>query len=504
MAQIKLKNSVTAGSIPAGLSFGEVAVNITDKKIFVGNAVESTVTIYDPNNHVLSFNGSTGAVTFNNYVSSVNGATGAVTNVARTNEGNTFSVRQAMSAGISSANLNVSGGATFTTIFSSSTTDCVDILASTNGIGLRVAQNVGGGAAAVGGIRLGRSSTTALNYLLYASAGTFYVINGTGGTDPQLMTLNSVDANFNVPIRGATFSSSAGRITVQKSIYSGSDSGTIRIVGADAANLNVYSSDIRANTDAAADTTHTLPASSGTLLNTSSTINATTSTITSSNVNATRYLAFVGGTGNTGIFIDDVTTPLTYNPQGGNIGAKKVTLTTSANVLTLDSASPNVTLTDGSNVAIFGLDSFAANYTSGRFTISNDGDGLDINALNGITLDPGSGVVEVASAVVSDGGYRITSNAINAQTDSYSLQESDNGKIITVNAGSVKTITVPSGLSIGFNCTIMRIGAGRVTFSASGTTINSIDGLLEIASQHGAASLLCYASDTFNLSGNLA
>jgi hypothetical protein len=503
MAQIKLKNSVTAGSIPAGLSFGEVAVNITDKKIFIGNAVDSTVTIYDPNNHVLSFNGSTGAVTFNNYVSSVNGATGAITDVARTNEGNTFSVRQVMSAGISSANLNVSGGATFTTIFSSSTTDCVDILASTNGIGLRVAQNVGGGAAAVGGIRLGRSSTTALNYLLYASAGTFYVINGTGGTDPQLMSLNSVDANFNVPIRGATFSSSAGRITVQKSSYVGSDSGTLRIVGVDALS-SAYNSDIRANADAAADTTHTLPAVTGTLLNTSSTINATTSTITTSNVNATRYLAFVGGTGNTGISIDDVTTPLTYNPQGGNIGAKKVTLTTSANVLTLDSASPNVTLTDGSNVAIFGLDSFAANYTSGRFVISNDGDGLDVNALNGITLDPGSGVVEVASAVVSDGGYRITSNAINTQTDSYSLQESDNGKIITMNAGSLKTITVPSGLSVGFNCTVMRIGTGRVNFSASGTTINSIDGLLEIASQHGAASLLCYASNTFNLSGNLA
>lgn len=269
MAKILVKNSVTSGSAPAGLSLGEVAINITDKKIFVGNAVESAVTVYDPNNHVLSFNGSTGAVTFNNYVASINGATGAITNVARTNEGNTFSVRQVMSAGISSANLNVSGGATFTTISSSSTTDCVDILASTNGIGLRVAQNVGGGAAGVGGIRLGRSSTTALNYLLYASAGTFYVINGTGGTDPQLMTLNSVDANFNVPIRGATFSSTAGRITVQKNAYVGSDSGTVRIVGVDALSSQ-YNSDIRANADAAADTTHTLPAVTGTLLNTAS------------------------------------------------------------------------------------------------------------------------------------------------------------------------------------------------------------------------------------------
>ena len=299
MAKILIKNSVTAGSTPSGLSFGELAVNIADKKIFIGNAVQGVVTIHDQQNVVTSVNGQTGDVTVtgssstgvtgivagsgiavsgqtgnvtitNTGVLSINGSTGAITNVARINEGNTFSVLQVMNAGVTSANLYVSGGATFNTIYTSSTTNNIDILSSTNGIGLRVAQNVGGGAASVGGIRLGRSSTTALNYLLYAASGTFYIINGISGTDAQLMTLNSVDANFNVPIRGATFSSSVGRITVQKSIYSGSDSGTVRIVGADAANLNVYSSDIRANTDAAADTIHTLPAVTGTLLNTAS------------------------------------------------------------------------------------------------------------------------------------------------------------------------------------------------------------------------------------------
>jgi hypothetical protein len=267
MAKIKIKNSVTPGLAPSGLSFGEMAVNIVDKKIFIGNAVEGVVTLHDQQN----------------VVTSINGSTGDITNVARTNEGNTFSVRQVMNAGISAANLNVSGGATFTTISSSSTTDCVDILASSNGIGLRVAQNVGGGAATIGGIRLGRSSTTASNYLLYAASGTFYLINGTGGADPQLMSLNSIDANFNVPIRGATFSSTAGRITVQKNAYVGSDSGTIRILGADALN-NQYNSDIRANASAAADTTHTLPAVTGTLLNTASSyvvsVNGSTGAVT--------------------------------------------------------------------------------------------------------------------------------------------------------------------------------------------------------------------------------
>ena len=115
-----------------------------------------------------------------------------------------------------------------------------------------------------------------------------------------------------------------------------------------------------------------------------------------------------------------------------------------------------------------------------------------------------SAAITGGSHIFSESGFRVGSSSINSQTDSYSLQTTDDGKIITVNAGSVKDITVPTGLPIGFNCTVMRIGTGRVTFTASGTTINSVDGLLEIASQHGAASLLCYASNTFNLSGNLA
>ena len=132
----------------------------------------------------------------------------------------------------------------------------------------------------------------------------------------------------------------------------------------------------------------------------------------------------------------------------------------------------------------------------------NDG-GSAIGGDSGLTYNKTTDVLTVSGAVVSSGGYRINSSAINAQVDNYTLQSSDNGKIITVSAGSVKSITVPTGLDVGFNCTIMRIGTGRVTFTASSTTINSVDGLLEIASQHGAASLLCYSSNTFNLSGNL-
>ena len=100
MGKILVKNSFTAASAPAGLSAGELAVNVTDKKLFVGNAVGGVVTLVDPNALVTSFNGSTGAVGLTagsnititqsgltltisapNIVTSVDGATGAVTNI---------------------------------------------------------------------------------------------------------------------------------------------------------------------------------------------------------------------------------------------------------------------------------------------------------------------------------------------------------------------------------------------------------------------------------------
>ena len=315
MAKILVKNSVTSGSAPAGLSLGEMAINITDKKIFIGNAVEAAVAIYDPNSHVLSFNGSTGAVVFNNYVTSINGATGAVTNVARTNQGNTFSVRQVMDAGITTSTLFVTSGATFNSIVeATSTTNSLDISATTDGVGLRIAQATSGGNSRIGGIRLGRGDVTNTNTYIESSVGTFTIYNGVGNTGTNMFQLTEGDAAFGVPVVGPTF----------------------------------------------------------------------------------------------------------------------------------------------------------------------------------------------ASAPSSDGGYRITSNAINALTGTtYSLLTSDDGKVITWSNASGVTLTVPSGLPVGFNTTVIQIGAGAVGITGSGTTLNSFEGKLRTAGQHAAVSIISYSSNIFNIAGGL-
>jgi hypothetical protein len=49
MAIIKLKRSETAATAPASLQYGEVAINVTDKKIYIGNSSGATTLIVDGN-----------------------------------------------------------------------------------------------------------------------------------------------------------------------------------------------------------------------------------------------------------------------------------------------------------------------------------------------------------------------------------------------------------------------------------------------------------------------
>ena len=83
-------------------------------------------------------------------------------------------------------------------------------------------------------------------------------------------------------------------------------------------------------------------------------------------------------------------------------------------------------------------------------------------------------------------------------TTARTLSASDNGKVIRCTAASATVITVPVAFS-GFSCTILRAGAGNVSVSASGTTIN---GNLTIDGQYRAATLVpTGVANTFDLIG---
>ena len=96
----------------------------------------------------------------------------------------------------------------------------------------------------------------------------------------------------------------------------------------------------------------------------------------------------------------------------------------------------------------------------------------------------------------------------NAQTGTaYTLQLSDIGKLIELNNASAITLTVPTNalaaFPVGTKIDILQTGAGQVTVSAPGVTVNGNPGL-KLSGQWAAASLVKRATDTWVLIGNIS
>jgi hypothetical protein len=83
----------------------------------------------------------------------------------------------------------------------------------------------------------------------------------------------------------------------------------------------------------------------------------------------------------------------------------------------------------------------------------------------------------------------------------YSLTASDNGKIIQSTSASAITVTIPTGLPTGFNCTIVQMGAGQITFS--GTYVNR-GGFTKTASQYAVVSIMHLGSNSIIVAGEMS
>lgn len=89
---------------------------------------------------------------------------------------------------------------------------------------------------------------------------------------------------------------------------------------------------------------------------------------------------------------------------------------------------------------------------------------------------------------------------INAQTGTtYTLLDTDNGKVITFSNSSNITVTIPADLGAGFHCICMPIGDGDIVFDESGTTVNgdSTDINIIAYQQYTEVQVRAYAANTF-------
>ena len=103
-----------------------------------------------------------------------------------------------------------------------------------------------------------------------------------------------------------------------------------------------------------------------------------------------------------------------------------------------------------------------------------------------------------------------TTLSFNAQTGTtYTLVASDSAKLVTLSNASGITLTVPPSIfSTGNQIHIQQIGAGQVTLAqGAGVTITSTGATAsapKLRAQYSAATIICTASNTFTVLGDLS
>lgn len=208
---IKLKNSVTATNTPATLDRGEVAINVTDKKMWVGNASLVPVQLLGDGSGIVTLvaNGGTGrsSLTANNVV--VGNGTSAVNFVA---PGTANNVLSSDGTNWLSAPLTVGGTVNLQEFASSGTwtkpVSCTFVMVETlgagggGGSGGRNSSTANGGSAGGGG---------AYSYRLFKASelsSTESVTIGAGGTGGVAISVDDTNGNNGTAGGNTTFGSS--------------------------------------------------------------------------------------------------------------------------------------------------------------------------------------------------------------------------------------------------------------------------------------------------------
>lgn len=181
-----------------------------------------------------------------------------------------------------------------------------------------------------------------------------------------------------------------------------------------------------------------------------------------------------------------------------------------AGVATADAAIPKSTVTTKGDII-----AATASATVTRVGLGTNGYVLTADSTQAAGIKWAASATEIPSQT-SNGGKYLTTNGtalswspvnveINAKTDNYTLIASDAGKLITMTSSDNKTIIVPNGIfTVGQQIAIAGLGTGVVTIDDDGTSvIYSTPGTL-LRTQYSTAALVCIATNTFLLLGDLA
>jgi hypothetical protein len=158
-----------------------------------------------------------------------------------------------------------------------------------------------------------------------------------------------------------------------------------------------------------------------------------------------------------------------------------------------------------------GVDSAAT--AAGTLTFTNKTIALGSNSVSGTTAQFNTALTDNDFATLA-GAETLTNKtlttpvasiAINSQTAAYPLVIGDKSKLVTVTSSSTANITIPAAtFAAGDIIYVSRNGTGAVGIvGAAGTTVNATPGTT-LRAQYSAAAIICTASNTFLLVGDLA
>jgi len=127
--------------------------------------------------------------------------------------------------------------------------------------------------------------------------------------------------------------------------------------------------------------------------------------------------------------------------------------------------------------------------------------------ITGVTTGSDSGLTGGVTSGTADLKLQLQFNAQTGTT--YTLVVGDLNKLVTCSNASGITVTVPpSVFSAGNQIHLQQIGAGQVTFAqGSGVTITSTGATAsapKLRAQYSACTIICTASNTFTIVGDLA
>jgi len=141
-----------------------------------------------------------------------------------------------------------------------------------------------------------------------------------------------------------------------------------------------------------------------------------------------------------------------------------------------------------------------------------------VTATNLMTLAPvqsvagRTGTVTLSNSDISGLGTAATSastdfspaffTTVAESTTARTLSDSDNGKVIVCSNSSPTIVTIPSGLTTGFGCTVVQSGTGTVTVAGSSTTINGFEGKTATAGQYAALNVIPVGSNAYIVEGD--